>query len=166
MYSLLYPAVLGTVLLNVFVFLSKVVEGESISGSDFGIGKLVLTFGIVVHFIVDYILGQEAPEHGWRGFWLDCGILGGLWVAAASVHINLSTAPDVQILCGALAWVYLLFLAYLLFVYRGLQHRKLVGVVESIGLVMVCAWRPMAFVYDFCRDRPICVGRAAVLGRQ
>ncbi len=56
-------------------------------------------------------------------------------MAAASVHINLSTAPDVQILCGALAWVYLLFLAYLLFVYRGLQHRKLVGVVESIGLL-------------------------------
>ncbi len=70
MYSSLYPAVLGTVLLNVFVFLSKVVEGESISGSDFGIGKLVLTFGIVVHFIVDYILARKHQSTDGVGFGL------------------------------------------------------------------------------------------------
>src|SRR4051812_21431244 len=96
MYGLLYPAVLGTVLLNIFTPLSRLVEGGPVTTSEFGLGKLVLTAGITFHFIVDYVLSQEAPEHGWRGFAINCAVLAGLWTAAASIHMDSLAPPNVQ----------------------------------------------------------------------
>jgi hypothetical protein len=135
MYALLYPAVLGTVLLDIFGLLSTIVEGESIAGPNFGIGKLVLTTGIVVHFIVDFLLAQEAPEHGWTGFVFDCSVLAGLWVAAASIHLGSFAMPDLWMLCVALAWVYVMFLCYLTLIYRKLRYATLVAAVEIFSLL-------------------------------
>ena len=50
MYSLIYPAVLGTVLINLFIPLSKCVSGQPINAPEFTVAKLILTLGIVFHF--------------------------------------------------------------------------------------------------------------------
>jgi hypothetical protein len=153
MYGLLYPAILGTVLVGILSLISKLIEAEPATRIEFGAGKLILTFGIVIHFIVDYILAQEAPERGWGGFVVDCGVLAGLWVAAASVHApftdaSAGAAPNVRILCIALAVVYGLFLLYLVFLHKGLQSTRLLATVEVFSLawfVVGAAWANLSF---------------------
>lgn len=88
MYGLLYPAVLGTVLVGLFSLIYMLIETESSTRPAFGVDKLILTLGVVFHFIVDYILAQEAPERGWRGFTVDCGVLVGLWVVYSSQMVR------------------------------------------------------------------------------
>lgn len=153
MYGLLYPAILGTVLVGILSLISRLIEAEPATRLEFGIGKLVLTLGVVVHFIVDYILAQEAPEHGWRGFVVDCGVLVGLWVAAASIHApytggRAGAEPNVRILCIALAVVYGLFLLYLALFRKGLQNVPLLAAVEVLSLVWFvvgAAWTNLSF---------------------
>src|SRR5829696_2515095 len=124
MYGLLYPAILGTVLVGILSLVTKLIEAEPSARPTFGIAKLILTLGIVVHFIVDYVLAQEAPEHGWCGFMIDGGVLAGLWIAAASVHApytgaSVGDAPNVRILCISLVVVYVLYLIYLALFRKG-----------------------------------------------
>jgi hypothetical protein len=148
MYGLLYPAVLGTVLINLFIPLSRFVQGRAIGGPEFGVAKLVLTLGVVFHFIVDYLVAQEAPEHGWLGFSFDCCILMGLWTAAASVYVGASSVPDIRSLCVALSAVYVLFLVYLFLVGERVKHRALVVIVEVFGLLWFtigAVWMNTAF---------------------
>lgn len=135
MYGLLYPAVLGTVLLNIFFPLSRLVGGGSVAAPEFGIGKLVIAVGVTFHFIVDYMLSQEAPEHSWRGFAINCVVLVGLWVAGASIHIGADLAPNLQILCWALVGVYGAFLVYLWLIYKRLQSVPAIAAVEVFSLL-------------------------------
>lgn len=135
MYGLLYPAVLGTVLLNIFSPLSRLVGGEAVAAPEFGIGKLILTLGVTFHFIVDYVLSQEAPEHGWGGLAIDCFVLAGLWAAAASINIGLLPAPNLKILCWVLVGVYGVFLIYLRLIYKELQNASTVAAVEIFSLL-------------------------------
>ncbi len=154
MYGLLYPAILGTVLVGILSLISKLIEAESAGTRlEFGTGKLILTLGIVVHFIVDYVLAQEAPERGWRGFGVDCGVLVGLWVAAASVHApytggSAGVPPNVRILCVALVAVYVFFLLYLGLFRKGLRNILLLATIEVLSLawfVIGSVWANLSF---------------------
>jgi hypothetical protein len=153
MYGLLYPAVLGTVLVGILSLISNLIEAAPTGRTEFGVGQLILTLGIVVHFIVDYILAQEAPERGWGGFAIDCGVLAGLWIAAASVHAPYTggiagAEPDVRILCIAIAGVYALFLLYLALYYERLQNVRVVAAVEVLSLswfVVGSLWKNLSF---------------------
>lgn len=143
MYGLLYPAVLGTVIVNVLPSVFQLAAGQP--GSDLQLLiKLLLTLGIAFHFAVDYVFAGEAPEHGWLGLVLDSGILLSLWAAATSVHSNSAEAADIRTLCIALIFVYVLFLAYLYISRKQVQSKHLLFA-EFFGLlwfIVGAAWFP------------------------
>jgi hypothetical protein len=134
MYGLLYPAVLGTVFFNLFPSVWQLIEGQPVAGPQQPI-KLLLTLGIVFHFIVDYVLAQEAPDGGWRGFILEFCMLIALWTAAASAHLDSTRELDIRMLCSTLAAVYAFFLLWLALSHKQIQHKALLVTVEVAGLL-------------------------------
>jgi len=135
MYSLIYPAVLGTVLINVFIPISNFISGQLIYGTKFTFIKLFLTVGIVFHFAVDYLFAEEAQENGWKGFFIDTLILMGLWIAASSIQMNQKEVPNFAWLSGALAFVYAVFIFYVCKFCKHYQSWERVAIVESLGFL-------------------------------
>lgn len=135
MYGLIYPAVLGTVLINLFIPLSNLASGQSLAAPEFTISKLILTLGIVFHFIIDYMFAKEAQDHEWQGFYIDILILVGLWIAAAGVNMNMAVSINVRIVCCALAGVYVIFLYYVYEVHEHIKYWQFVATVEIFALI-------------------------------
>lgn len=139
MYGLLYPAVLGTVIMGFLppllnLALTVVTQGIRAIPA-WALAKLVLTLGIVLHFTVDYVLAQDAPNYGWGGFVLEIGILLTLWMAASAVQLSSPTAPTVAYVSLALAVTYVFFLIYLYRAWSDLDLRWPVLTVEILALV-------------------------------
>ena len=149
MYSLIYPAVLGTVLINVFIPISNFISGQLIYGTKFTFIKLFLTVGIVFHFAVDYLFAEEAQENGWKGFFIDTLILMGLWIAASSIQMNQKEVPNFAWLSGALAFVYAVFIFYVCKFCKHYQSWERVAIVESLGFlwfIIGAFWMNPAFI--------------------
>ena len=134
MYGLLYPAVLGTVFVNLFPPLMRLVANQTTNDPEICV-KLVLALGIVFHFIVDYLLAQEAPDHGWPGFAIDLLVLIALWTSAASVHLDSDKEPDIRTLCYGLATTYALFLIWLGFYHKQIRRKVFLVTVEVVALL-------------------------------
>jgi hypothetical protein len=147
MFGLLYPAVLG----SFFFSLLPVLFGVRPEASErVAIGKTVAGCLVVFHFIVDFHLTSSLPagRYSRGGFLVDLLILIALFRAFDSLNISRPTQqPSVRWVAAAMAFTYVLFIAWSFFTLEHIPGRLLV--VEIMGLILfivVAARRSVPFL--------------------
>lgn len=102
-FGLLYPAVLGTV----FVELAGGVRA-GLTGVKWAFVLLILG-----HFLIDYLITSKIPGYGSRKFIIDTAVVLLLGIAFYAINSSESTEPvNVPWIAGSVAGIYLLFICW------------------------------------------------------
>ena len=108
LFSLLYPAVLGTFFFTLLPEIAMVVTGTW-DFSRWSSGKVWIAILLVLHFVLDYVYTAEVPKYNRSIFTLDLLLLVSFFVSYQAVNLDSPSSLDIKTAAGAMGITYLLF---------------------------------------------------------
>jgi hypothetical protein len=150
LFSLFYPAVLGTFFFTLFPEILRFATSPW-EFSAWDLGKTGIAVLLVFHFVFDFVYTSEISKYNIKIFMMDLLILVSFFVAYSAVHLGSDSEMDIKTLAGAMAITYFLFRLWAYRVGGIVRDDEALGLYEFgsallFVIVMVLAMVPVARV--------------------